>query len=1042
MSAATSGRDHRRGTRLGRLRPYCAGAGALVLLALLLAAGSCSWFALPSYDGSETVSGLDAPVEIVRDAHAIPHIYAQSPRDGAFAMGYVHAQDRLWQLEMQRRIGQARLAEVVGEPGLKTDRFLRTLGVYRVAERNVEALSPQAQAIYAAYAAGVNAYLETRSGLLPPEFLLLGHEPEPWRPADSLVWLKMMAWDLGDNFSDEMLRARLAGRLDAAQLQDLWAQHPDDPLPALDARSPALDTVDIDFAALAAAVPAQSGSGFGSNGWALSGAHTDSGKPLLANDPHLRLEVPSVWYLAHVSTPEFEIVGATLPGLPFPLLGRTENFAWGFTNTGPDVQDLFVERIDPDDPARYLAPEGSLPFAVRTETIGVSGGEAVELTVRETRHGPVVSGVVDESGEFLEAGHVLAFAWTALDDDDRTGEALVQAAAATDWVGFTDALRNLAVPQQTIVFADRDGNIGMIAPGRVPIRAAGHGHMPAPGWTGSHDWVGWVPHEALPRAYNPQSGRIVNANNRMVPLDYPHFLSDDWTPPYRAGRIEALLDATPRHDVESLAAIQQDLVSLAAERLLPVLLGLAEASDDDARSALAMLEAWDRRMGREQAEPLIYMAWLRELMHALFADELGACVRGLLEHPARGDPPRAHRAHPMVRRDDDPGGGELRPGRDPRVRGVARVPRRHLRPRPGGVALGRGPRRPHEEPHPGRGPRRGLLVRDRHGERRREGNGEGRRLRRERPGAPLRPEPRRRLPRRLRPRRARTLGLHHQHRPVRQPPLVALRGFRGTLARRPLPPHAHREGAGGGGRAGDAGAGAAVRVGDCSVTDKDCRLSLELPHLAVILSIVKVASTTPRALQGYLTPCLPPQSRPHKQILKAGGFAMASVNQKLPALRTVITENLRVQRSGGTHTLYRRIPSTQRYRRCQNHAIFARRGCGKTLLLQHSSKHLPDDIQSVYLNCEDFKHHTFPNVLIEILDAFDELQTNLSGWFGKKKKSSQLISEIRRSLQELQYQEDQQDAEVVEARSDQKKQSQRLPLVSKGSACLPIQVTP
>ena len=623
MSAAASGRNPSRGTRLGRLRPYCAGAGAVVLLALLLAMGSCSWFALPSYDGSETVSGLDAPVEIVRDAHAIPHIYAQSPRDGAFAMGYVHAQDRLWQLEMQRRIGQARLAEVVGEPGLKTDRFLRTLGVYRVAERNVEALSPQAQAIYAAYAAGVNAYLETRSGLLPPEFLLLGHEPEPWRPADSLVWLKMMAWDLGDNFSDEMLRARLAGRLDAAQLQDLWAQHPDDPLPALDARSPALDTVDIDFAALAAAVPAQTASGFGSNGWALSGAHTDSGKPLLANDPHLRLEVPSVWYLAHVSTPEFEIVGATLPGLPFPLLGRTRNFAWGFTNTGPDVQDLFVERIDPDDPARYLAPEGSLPFAVRTETIGVSGGEAVELTVRETRHGPVVSGVIEESGEFLEAGHVLAFAWTALDDDDRTGEALVQAAAAADWVGFTGALRNLAVPQQTIVFADRDGNIGMIAPGRVPVRAAGHGHMPAPGWSGSHDWVGWIPYEALPRAYNPQSGRIVNANNRMVPLDYPHFLSDDWTPPYRAGRIEALLDATPRHDVESLAAIQQDLVSLAAERLLPVLLGLAQARGDDARSALAMLEAWDRRMGREGPEPLIYMAWLRELMHALFADELG-----------------------------------------------------------------------------------------------------------------------------------------------------------------------------------------------------------------------------------------------------------------------------------------------------------------------------------------------------------------------------------------------------------------------------------
>ena len=614
------GREIRRGFRLPRLR---AGLGALPIFAVLVVLGACSWLSLPSYDGTQSVTGLDAPVEIVRDTHAIPHIYAQSPRDGAFAMGFVHAQDRLWQMEMQRRVGAARLSELFGDRSLNTDRFLRTLGVYRVAERNFSMFSPETRAIYQAYAAGVNAYLETRSGLLPLEFVVLGHEPEPWRPADSLVWLKMMAWDLGDNLEDELLRARLASRLDPAQLRDLWAPYPGDASPSPAARWPSFDPADIDFEAVAAAVPKQRVSGLGSNSWVLSGAHTESGKPLLANDPHLRLEMPSLWYLAHISTPEFEAVGGTLPGLPFPVLGRTRDFAWGFTNTGPDVQDLFIERIDPDDPARYLTPDGNLPFEVRTETIRVAGAEAVEIMVRETRHGPVVSDVIKESGSFLEAGHALAFSWTALDDDDRTAEALVRAVAAEDRDAFVTALRDMAVPQQTIVFADRSGNIGYVAPGRIPIRASGQGHMPAPGWTGTHDWVDCIPFEALPRADNPDEGRIVTANDRLVGLDYPFYLTDDWTPPYRARRIEALLDARPVHGVESFTAIQQDVVSLAAARLLPVLLELTAPSDDATRQALDLLAAWDHRMGRDRPEPLIYMAWLRELMRELFADELG-----------------------------------------------------------------------------------------------------------------------------------------------------------------------------------------------------------------------------------------------------------------------------------------------------------------------------------------------------------------------------------------------------------------------------------
>ncbi|MDE0100094.1 MAG: penicillin acylase family protein [Truepera sp.] len=615
---AGDGSGKRRGLRLWW---FGAGFGGLLVLAILVT-GAYFRLSLPSYDGSVTVAGLDAPVEIVRDSHAIPHIYARSLRDGAFAMGFAHAQDRLWQMEMQRRIGAARISEVFGDRSLETDRFLRTLGLYRIAERNFARLSPRAQAIYQAYAAGVNAYLESRSGPLPPEFLLLGHEPEPWRPADSLVWLKMMAWDLGDNFQDELLRARLAKRLDPEQLQDLWPPYLGEVPPPADDR-PAFDPVDIDFEALAASVPKQPVAGLGSNNWVLSGAHTESGKPLLANDPHLGLSIPSIWYLAHISTPDFEIVGATLPGLPLPVLGQTRDFAWGFTNTRSDVQDLFIERIDPDDPARYLTPEGSLPFEVRTETIEVSGGDAVELTVRGTRHGPVVSDLIGASESFLEAGHVLAFAWTALAEDDRTAEALVGIASAKDWDSFVTALRDLAVPQQNIVFADRLGNIGYIAPGRIPIRASGQGQMPSPGWTGTHDWVGRVPFAALPRSYNPAGGRIVTANNRVVGPDYPFFLTDDWAPPYRAWRIETLLDTEPVHSVASFTAMQQDVVSLAAARLLPVLLEVTVPGGEAARRATGLLERWDHRMDRGRTEPLIYIAWLRALMRGLLADELG-----------------------------------------------------------------------------------------------------------------------------------------------------------------------------------------------------------------------------------------------------------------------------------------------------------------------------------------------------------------------------------------------------------------------------------
>ncbi len=597
------------------------GLGALVMLVVIVLAAGYLWLrgSLPDLDGEVRLAGLNGEVEVIRDDYAIPHIFADSITDAAFAIGFVHAQDRLWQMELQRRIGSGRLSEIFGAQSLDFDRFLRTLGVYRSAERNFDNLNDETKAIYKAYAAGVNSYLSMREGPLPLEFLLISHEPEPWRPADSLVWLKMMAWDLGGNAIDEALRARMAQFLEPKQIAELWPDYPEDGPAVLESALPP----DLPWKSLAAVLPTPPTEGLGSNNWVVSGAHTASGSALLANDPHLKLQIPSLWYLAHLNAPGLDIAGATLPGLPMPILGRTQNFAWGFTNTNPDVQDLFIERLDPDDSSKYLSPDGSLPFETRREIINVKDGEVVALKVRETRHGPVISDIALDYGAFADSGHVIAFAWTALDDEDRSAQASVAIGLVEDWNGFTATLRHLNAPQQNILFADIHGNIGYIAPARVPIRRTGIGWIPSEGWTGEADWVDTIPYSDLPRMFNPSSGKIVTANNKVVGPYYPYFITRDWSPPHRARRIAALLEERDDHDVDSFAAIQADIVSLAPKILLPHLLEVTPAGVGRANLALIRLAAWDHVMAADQPEPLIYMAWLRELMIGIFKDELG-----------------------------------------------------------------------------------------------------------------------------------------------------------------------------------------------------------------------------------------------------------------------------------------------------------------------------------------------------------------------------------------------------------------------------------
>ena len=598
--------------------------GVLVVVAAA-AGGGYLWLrgSLPTVVGEVRVAGIAAPVEIVRDRHGVPHIYAQSEADAAFALGYAHAQDRLWQMEMNRRIGAGRLSEMFGERSLIADKFLRVLGVYRVAEANFAKLDAETRAAHQAYADGVNAFLEQRDGPLPPEFVILGHAPEPWRPADSLVWIKMMAFNLSVNWRTELLRARMIRRLTVEQIAEAFPPYPGDAPVAL----PDLAWLyrGLPLASIQASAPAPPAAPNGSNNWVVSGARTVTGKPLLANDPHLGLAVPSVWYFAHLEVAGRSTIGATLPGVPSIILGRNDRIAWGFTNTGPDVQDLFIEKIDPANPANYLTPTGTAAFETRTEVIRVRGAEPVELVVRATRHGPVISDVIRGAHAILADDRVIAMAWTALGDDDRTSQAGLKMMRAGNWDEFVAAVRDFHVPMQNIVYADADGNIGFYAPARVPVRKPDNlvsGRMPVPGWDSRYDWAGWIPFEELPHAFNPAAGAVITANHKIVPDRYRHHLTHDWEPPYRARRIEQLIGAEDRHSIATFMAIQADVRSTMAEDVLP-LLGTAKASGPAAAAALRRLTAWDGTMAAAGIEPTIFVAWMRQLTRLLFADELG-----------------------------------------------------------------------------------------------------------------------------------------------------------------------------------------------------------------------------------------------------------------------------------------------------------------------------------------------------------------------------------------------------------------------------------
>ena len=636
----------------------------VMLWLLVLVVGGLLFYRLagmPETHGELALSGLSGPVRVVRDAHGIPHVFASSRADAFRALGLLHAQDRLWQLEMNRRIVAGRLAEVLGADALETDRFLRMLGVRRNAQRIWDGLDATTREALQAYSEGINAGIAATRGRpwrLSPEFLLLGVRPQPWEPVDSIGWATMMAWDLSGNHGVELLRLALLERLDPERVAQLLDIHPPQPLPDpkplyASAAPPLPHGAALALAeSIARALPDTSLDTLGSNNWVVDASRSATGKPLLANDPHLTLNAPALWYLAHLSAPGLEVIGATLPGLPYVVIGRSDRIAWGFTNTAPDTQDLYLERVDSADPGRYRTPEGWQRFETRTETIRVKGGADVQLEVRETRHGPVISDVLAAARETLAqqglVTHVLSFAWTMLTPEDRTVRAGLALNGATHWTSFAAALRDFRGPQQNVVYADIDGRVGFVAAGAVPLRRPDNvlaGQLPAPGWDTRFDWIGTIPFDELPRIEQPPDGLIVTANNRIVGDDYPHRIASEWALPYRADRIRRRLQDKPRHDVASFAAIQSDLASPAVAELLLALLRARSVSPLGAQ-ALAMLRDWASEgdgdapvLSPDRPEPLIAVAWIDRLRREVFVDEVGARLFAQLErhrmrHPA------------------------------------------------------------------------------------------------------------------------------------------------------------------------------------------------------------------------------------------------------------------------------------------------------------------------------------------------------------------------------------------------------------------------
>jgi len=582
---------------------------AIVVVAICGVSLAC-WLTLPPSRTKLAIASLTAPVGIQFDSLGIPRIKAANEADAATALGYLHARDRMFEMELMRRVASGRIAELVGSAALPIDRMARTLGGMQHAERAYANLPPETRAMLVAYAAGVNAWIAQRGRFASLEFLVLG-APQPWRPVDSLLWNETVSLWLSDNYRTELSRLDLAGKLPADRISQLWPPQPGSPAPDSSALKLQQGLLNHLLDRLPAFPDRFTLPNEASNAWAVDGHHTRSGAPLLAGDPHLALNFPSLWYLARIETPDNTLVGATAPGIPFVIIGRNRHIAWTFTTAGADTQDVFVETPLPG--GMYATPDGPKPFALRREVIHVRGAPDDVLMVRSTRHGPVISDLAAKPG-----GPVLAVEMEELEaNSGAPGVLALNHAASVAEAGAAAPL--LETPVQNLTVADGT-TIALFTTGKVPVRRSGDGAAPVAGADGQHDWTGTVSGDSLPHFVAPPGGILVNANERTAPPDFPVFLGRDWPAPWRARRIHALLDAKPVEGIGDFEAMQRDDASVFARDILPSFRDLPNLQAGAAAQAATLLSRWDGTMADGWPQPLIFNATVQLFVARVLAD--------------------------------------------------------------------------------------------------------------------------------------------------------------------------------------------------------------------------------------------------------------------------------------------------------------------------------------------------------------------------------------------------------------------------------------
>ncbi|MBX7221718.1 MAG: penicillin acylase family protein [Blastocatellia bacterium] len=600
---------------------------------------------LPQLEGEIRLAGLSAPVTVRRDAFGVPHLLAGTLEDALMAQGYVCAQDRLWQMDAMRRAGKGELAEIFGAPRLKYDQAQRRLGFGRIAEQTFATLPPAMQQKLTAYAKGVNAFIETHRDRLPFEFQVLQYEPQPWKPSDSLVIGKLMAQALSTTFPEDLMREKFAATVDEPTFRRLFpSENPLDqvvfgtdtqpaPIPStLSLAGPVTATPSRSVSEMVAArIPEKEGlaviglegDGLGSNNWVVSGARTTTGKPLLCNDPHLGHGIPSIWFQVHLATSDgtFDAAGVSFPGAPGVVIGHNRNIAWGCTNFAPDVQDLYRETFNPQDPTAYRVKDHWEKAEIRTEIIKVrrsmlsTATDDEPLTVTVTRHGPIVR----EMG-----GNRYALRWTALDPVTEFG-AFILLDQARNWEDFQAALRQFPGPMQNFIYADQAGNIGYWGAGQVPIRTEGDGSRPLDGASGQGEWTGFIPFEELPHLFNPPAGVIITANQRITGKSDPHFYTHQWVAPYRAAAIRRRIDMQEKLSPDDMASIQADVWSYPEQIFVEEVKKLAadQPADDTWQDIRQVLDQWKGELQSDSPVAAMILTWRRKFGKQLLESKVG-----------------------------------------------------------------------------------------------------------------------------------------------------------------------------------------------------------------------------------------------------------------------------------------------------------------------------------------------------------------------------------------------------------------------------------